>query len=138
MDERRIPFTSEDEQRIASTATWGIIIAVTQIGIAIVTLTASARIGLPVDVVWPTFIPPVIQFFLAFWLLRASVAFRRVARTDVADHAYLLVGFRRLRSYFICQFILILVWVALAVAMPFMLLKHTSSQLMKGPVSQTR
>jgi hypothetical protein len=118
MDAHRIPFTEEDEQRIASAATWGSIVAVTTIatgGIALV-LTLSAGVSFANSVVaiasLSALLPTVVSIAINVWLLQASAAFRKVAQTDHADQAYLLQGFRKLRGYFMVQVIMILLVLA--------------------------
>jgi hypothetical protein len=115
MDPKRIPFTPEDERKIASAGLWGLIVATTSIGVAtlmVLAIVTSGSLmkddGLELAI---TLAIPAGQIFLNVWLLQASVAFRKVALTDVADHAFLLRGFRRLRIYFLVQgvfFLLIL------------------------------
>lgn len=117
MDARRIPFTEEDERRIASAATWGTIVAVTSIATGIISLLVQGKIigQLPdlVRIAGPFAALPVAQavvtVLINVWLLQASLAFRKVAVTDEADQAHLLAGFRRLRGYFMVQVILILI-----------------------------
>jgi hypothetical protein len=56
-----------------------------------------------------------IAIILGIWLYQASVAFRKVALTDVADQAYLLEGFSKLRNYFMMVGIVLIVVISLAV-----------------------
>jgi hypothetical protein len=113
MDERRIPFAKEDEERIASAGVWGMIAAVTSMAAAvlgaIVSLMgkgASAFIGQAISVT--------INLILGVWLLQASSAFRKVALSDEADQHYLLLGFSKLRAYFMMMGIVIIVALSLA------------------------
>ena len=46
MDAQRIPFTEEDERRIASAATWGMIVAVTSITSSLVAIVVQAQLYL--------------------------------------------------------------------------------------------
>lgn len=120
MDARRIPFTEEDERRIASAATWGLIVSISSIVTALISLAAQGQALGNLDAVpremrgfmGPTLAGGAIQALLTVlfnvWLLQASLAFRKVATTDEADQAHLLVGFRKLRAYFMVQVILIL------------------------------
>lgn len=116
MDARRIPFTAEDERRIASAATWGMIVSISSIATAAVSLLVEApTIGkLPqlLALTDPLAALPVLWGLLTVifnvWLLQASLAFRKVAVTDEADQAHLLAGFRKLRAYFMIQVILII------------------------------
>jgi hypothetical protein len=120
MDARRIPFTPEDEERIASAGMWGIIVAVTSIASSILSTIASAILvarspvpGAMVGVVIiPGLIGVVIGVILGIWLLQASMAFRKVALTDEADQHYLLVGFHKLRNYFMMMGIILIIAVA--------------------------
>ena len=111
-NERRIPFTQEDEQRIASAATWGMIVSITSIASGGLSLLVQAPIildnpGLRGLIAAPVLVA-VYTLVVNVWLLQASLAFRKVALTDEADQVYLLEGFRKLRAYFMIQVILIL------------------------------
>lgn len=112
MDANRIPFTEEDERRIASAATWGMIVAATSIGTGLLSLLVQGSVFMRIGTFHRVMLVPVVQagvtVLLNVWLLQASLAFRKVAITDEADQAYLLSGFRRLRSYFMVQVVLIL------------------------------
>lgn len=116
MDARRIPFTEEDERRIASAATWGIIVSITSIATAALSLLVQGKTisQLPalMELAGPAAALPigqaVITVLINVWLLQASLSFRKVALTDEADQAHLLAGFRRLRGYFMVQVILFL------------------------------
>lgn len=105
MDAKRIPFSEEDERKIASAATWGLVVSLTSIGTAV--LSAIATLSLDVEFVAIQALPAALSVLLNVWLLQASLAFRKVALTDVADQAFLLQGFRRLRGYFMFQVLLI-------------------------------
>jgi Ni/Fe-hydrogenase subunit HybB-like protein len=59
----------------------------------------------------------VISPLLGIWLIQACVSFRAVARTDVADKAYLLRGFERLHHYFMTIGILLIVGIVAAVVL---------------------
>ncbi|MCA9688887.1 MAG: hypothetical protein R3A51_18045 [Nannocystaceae bacterium] len=111
-NERRIPFTQEDEQRIASAATWGMIVSITSIASGGLSLLVQAPIildnpGLRGLIAAPVLVA-VYTLVVNVWLLQASLSFRKVALTDEADQVYLLEGFRKLRAYFMIQVILIL------------------------------
>jgi hypothetical protein len=58
----------------------------------------------------------VLHFAVALWSLQAARAFHNVATTDVADQAYLVEGFTKLRSIFLLQGILIIVGLAFVAA----------------------
>lgn len=127
MDARRIPFTEEDERRIASAATWGLIVSISSIVTALLSLAvqgqAVSNLGaVPRElqgIMAPMLVGGLIQALLTVlfnvWLLQASLAFRKVALTDEADQAYLLLGLRKLRAYFMIQVILILVVAGLGI-----------------------
>ena len=120
MDGARIPFTPEDERKIASAATWGSIVAIASVvggGISTVA-SVSAMADLPPEMSYamiPAFAAEVFVILINVWLLQACQAFRKVAVTDEADQAYLLAGFKKLRAYFMLQVIMILVVFALAI-----------------------
>lgn len=123
MDVARIPFTEEDERKIASAATWGVVVAVTSIATAAISLLlqleAIADLAMIFEILGPiaalSVISPVITVIINVWLLQASLAFRKVALTDEADQAYLLKGFRGLRGYFMAQVTIILVAIGLGI-----------------------
>ncbi len=123
MDTRRIPFTEEDERRIASASTWGIIIAVTSIATAVISLLmqSSGLYDLLVMVERKGIVAlfplgqAAVTVLVNVWLLQASLAFRKVAHTDEADQAHLLAGFRHLRGYFMVQVIVILAAIGLSI-----------------------
>ncbi|HEV3121866.1 MAG TPA: hypothetical protein VGY53_08195 [Isosphaeraceae bacterium] len=54
-----------------------------------------------------------IKICVGTWAIQAARAFRSVATTDVADQDYLVLGFRKLRSIFLLQSILVIVSLAL-------------------------
>jgi len=117
MDARHIPFTEEDERRIASAALWGMIVAITTITSSVVTVLLQAQLYFGGShlhfAMWPMYLATGVQALLSIffnvWLLQASLSFRKVAVTNEADQAHLLTGFRRLRGYFMIQVIVILV-----------------------------
>jgi hypothetical protein len=128
MNGKRIPFSTADEEKIASAGVWGIIIAITSLASTAVGLAASVvgvfrtidavgkmggdfpfSIGMIAWVAVPGLIVTAIWVLLSIWLLQASLAFRKVALTDVADQHYLLRGFRKLRNYFMTIGILVII-----------------------------
>jgi hypothetical protein len=125
MDEaRRIPFAPEDEERIASAGMWGIIVAVTSIASSVLSLITIVVMALKMPmmggaVIGATLVPGLIFLavgvVLAIFLLQASLAFRKVALTDEADQHYMLLGFRKLRNYFMMMGIVIIVLIGGAV-----------------------
>jgi hypothetical protein len=114
MDARRIPFTREDEERIASAGLWGIVVAVTSLASALIgaALSVMSRQG---GEMFRGLLGLTLNGILALWLLQASLAFRRVATTDEADEHYLLLGFSKLRGYFMMTGILIFIGFGLVV-----------------------
>lgn len=127
MDARRIPFTEEDERRIASAATWGLIVSISSIVTALLSLAVQGQAvsnlgavprelqGLMAPMLAGGLIQALLTVLFNVWLLQASLAFRKVALTDEADQAYLLLGLRKLRAYFMVQVILILVVAGLGI-----------------------
>lgn len=114
MDERRIPFQKEDEERIASAGIWGMIAAVTSIGSTLIGAVV-ALMGKGTTALFTQTISITLNIILGIWLLQASSAFRKVATTDEADQHYLLLGFAKLRAYFMMTGIIIIIAVSLAV-----------------------
>src|SRR5262249_3808122 len=64
----------------------------------------------------------VLHLALGGWSLEAARAFKNVATTDVADQAFLVQGFAKLRSIFLLQGILVLVSMAFVAAVLLFLL----------------
>lgn len=133
MNGKRIPFSAADEEKIASAGVWGIIIAITSLASTAVSLAASVvgvirmidsvgkmggdfpfPLGMIAWVAVPGLIVTAIWVLLSIWLLQASLAFRRVALTDEADQHYLLLGFRKLRNYFMTIGILVIIGLSFA------------------------
>lgn len=113
MDAKRIPFTEEDERRIGSAATWGMVVSITSIATALLSVAVTGeQVAAMVQLagLWAAapFIQALLTILFDVWLLQASLAFRKVAITDEADQAHLLAGFRKLRAYFMVQVILII------------------------------
>lgn len=115
MDARRIPFTADDERRIASAATWGLIVAISSIATALVSLVVTAQqsfggshreLTMASGYAFSA-IQALLTILFNAWLLQASLSFRKVAITDEADQAHLLAGFRKLRAYFMLQVLMI-------------------------------
>jgi len=66
----------------------------------------------------------VLHAAVATWTLQASQAFNKVATTDVADQAFLVQGFAKLRSVFLLQGLLVLVALAFVSAALLFLVLH--------------
>ena len=114
MDRGRIPFEEEDQRRIASSATWGTVVAVTSIASGgIGAILAFSKGDSTESIVTVVFLMG--SAVLNVWLLQASLAFRAVASADSASQAQLLRGFRRLRAYFLAQAMFFVVVMALVV-----------------------
>jgi len=111
---KRIPFTEEDERRIASAGLWGMIVAVTSIATGLISLVVQVPL-LEVSMVRTVAIGSMVQagvtVVINLWLLQACLAMRKVALTDEADQAHLLTAFQKLRAYFMVQVILLLVMI---------------------------
>lgn len=128
MSDRRIPFTKEDEDCIASAALWGTIAAVASLGSTAINTALSLIYRAPLKQLIGKGIGFVVTLLLCIWLLQACSAFRKVARTDIADKAYLLYGFKKLHHYFLITgvlmsilFVLIIIGVILAFVLGFSL-----------------
>jgi hypothetical protein len=115
----RIPFTLAAENQLKSLSFWLTIVGWISVigGVAdLLSLVLPSRnIG--------HLFNAVIQLALGGWSLEAARAFKNVATTDVADQAYLVQGFRKLRSIFLIQGVMILVGMAfLAAVLLFLVL----------------
>jgi len=117
MSDRRIPFTAEDEDRIASASLWGIIAALTGIVTALVNAAVAFLYHAKLVNLVVQGVSLAIAAALGMWLFQAAGAFRAVARTDVADKAYLLRGFDKLHNYFMTIGVIMIVFIAAAVAL---------------------
>jgi hypothetical protein len=116
----RIPFTVAAEGQIKSLSFW-----LTVVG----WLNVAAAVGDFVNLVLPQrnlglIFNLVLHLAIATWSLQAARAFRNVATTDVADQAFLVQGFTKLRSIFLVQSILILVGLAFVAAVVLFLVLH--------------
>lgn len=105
----RIPFTVEAENGIRNVAYWmnlaGAISAVVG-GLTLLQNLYQAFSAHYYDL--GDFCNGIIKIILGAWLIQAAGAFRKVADTDEADQAYLVIGFRKLKSFFLLQSIFIL------------------------------
>jgi len=115
----RIPFTIEAEKEIKALSFWltilgwlGLVAGVFDV-INIVTSRNFAHI-----------FNCVLHVVMGLWCLQAAEAFKKVATTDVADQAYLVTGFSKLRNIFWLQGIMIVVGLAFVVAVLLFLLFH--------------
>ena len=126
MEAHRIPFAPEDEERIASAGFWGMLVAVVSMATAGLTVVfwivgaleasklsralGGSQAGAVIGVMLvPMLIYIAVVVLLAVFLLQASAAFRKVALTDEADQHYLLLGFGKLRNYFLTMGIILIV-----------------------------
>jgi len=121
MEQQRIPFSTEDEECIASAGMWGMIIGITSIVSTflstIFTFFNAAKGPTPgfmiAVITLPAIIAVAITVILAVFLLQASAAFRKVALTDEADQHYLMRGFTKLRNYFMMMGIMFIIGASL-------------------------
>jgi len=116
----RIPFTIEAENQIKTLSFWLTVIGWLNVVAAVIVflnLVLPARnLGLVVDLI--------LYIAIGTWALQAAKAFKNVATTDVADQAYLVQGFTKLRSIFLLQGLLILVGMAFVAAVLLFLVLH--------------
>jgi hypothetical protein len=116
----RIPFTLAAEKQIATLSFWLTVIGWLggiAAGMIIVSLLLPSRnLGLLVDLI--------VYIAIATWSFQAARAFKNVATTDVADQAYLVEGFSKLRSIFLLQGVMILIGLAFLSAVLLFLLLH--------------
>jgi hypothetical protein len=116
----RIPFTVEAENHIRSLAFW--------LGL-VGWLNVVAGVFDLLNLVFPArnighLFNAILHFAIGVWAIQAASAFKNVATTDVADQAYLVEGFTKLRSIFLLQGIVILVGLAFLAAVLLFLLLH--------------
>ncbi len=116
----RIPFTVAAENQIKSLSFW-----LTVIG----WLNVIAAVGDIINLLLPQrnvgqIFTLILHIAIASWSLQAAKAFKSVAMTDVADQAYLVQGFTKLRSIFLLQGILIIVGLAFVTAVVLFLILH--------------
>jgi hypothetical protein len=107
----RIPFTVAAENQIKSLSFWLTIVGWVNAFAAggdILNLAMTRNFGQIINLM--------LHIAVATWSLQASRAFRSVATTDVADQAYLVQGFTKLRSLFLLQGVIVLVELAFVVA----------------------
>jgi hypothetical protein len=107
----RIPFTVAAENQIKSLSFWLTIIAWLNAVVAVGDLINMVLQRNPGQVV-----NLILHIALTAWSFQAAVAFKAVATTDVADQAYLVQGFGKLRSIFLLQGVLVLVGLAFVAA----------------------
>ncbi len=107
----RIPFTVAAENQLKSLAFWLAIVG---------WVNAAAAVGDVVNMALQfnagQFINLLLHICVATWSLQAARSFKNVATTDVADQAYLVQGFTKLRSLFLLQGVIVLVELAFVVA----------------------
>jgi len=112
MEGRHIPFTSEDRERIAGAARWGMVVGITNVvatALQVMYGLHGARGALAFALVAVYAMPIVFNVYL----IRASGALRRVAQTYPTNQHDLLHGFRGLRVYFLIQVVMIIVSIGL-------------------------
>jgi hypothetical protein len=116
----RIPFTAAAEAQIKSLSFWLAVIGWLNV------IAAAADV---LNVVLPQrnlgqFVNLILHIAIATWSLQAARAFKSVATTDLADQAYLVQGFTKLRSIFLLQGLLIVVGLAFVAAVVLFLVLH--------------
>jgi hypothetical protein len=116
----RIPFTAAAEGQIKSLSFWLAVVG---------WLNIIAAAGDIINLIMPQrnlgqIFNLILHVALASWSLQAARAFKGVATTDVADQAYLVQGFTKLRSIFLLQGILIIVSLAFVAAVVLFLVLH--------------
>ncbi len=115
MSSTRIPFTAEDKRTIASVATWGLIVSATSLVTGILTLLVELTTSTDESIVGQM-VQTGLTVVINIWLLQASLALRNVASvSNTNDQGNLLIGFSKLRAYFMAQVIVILIGVGLGV-----------------------
>jgi hypothetical protein len=116
----RIPFTVAAENQIKSLSFWLTVIGwlnvIVAVGDVISLLLPQRNFGHIFNLI--------LHIALATWSLQAAKAFKHVATTDVADQAYLVQGFTKLRSIFLLQGVLIIVGLAFVAAVVLFLVLH--------------
>ncbi len=116
----RIPFTIEAENQIKALSFWLTVIGWLNVVAAVIVflnlVLPGRNLGLVVDLI--------LYIAIGTWSLQAAKAFKNVAMTDVADQAYLVQGFTKLRSIFLLQGLLILVGMAFVAAVLLFLVLH--------------
>ena len=116
----RIPFTAADAAQLRSQCFWLAVIGWLNVIAAVADLVnlvlPQRNLGQVVNLI--------LHLAIATWSLQAGRAFKGVATTDVADQAYLVRGFTRLRSIFLLQGILIIVSLAFLAAVVLFLVLH--------------
>jgi hypothetical protein len=116
----RIPFTIEAENQIKTLSFWLTVVGWLNVAAAVIDV---------VNTVWPAWnfgqvVNLIIHVAVGAWAFQAARAFQSVATTDVADQAYLVQGFSKLRSIFLLQGVLILVGMAFLAAVLLFLVLH--------------
>jgi len=118
----RIPFTVQAENQIKTLSFWLAVVGWLNVAaavIAVINLILPARnLGQILNVI--------IHGAIGAWALQAAQAFKNVAVTDLADQAYLVQGFTKLRSIFLLQGVMILVGMAFIAAVLLFLVLHGS------------
>jgi len=114
----RIPFTAAAEQQLKSLSFWLSVVGWLNLIAGVSNLLNLALATRNIGHVFNA----ILHIALGAWSLEAARAFKNVATTDVADQAYLVQGFTKLRSIFLIQGILILVGMAFVAAVLLFLL----------------
>ena len=116
----RIPFTIQAENQIKTLSFWLMVVGWLNVAAAVIDVInlvlPQRNLGQIANLI--------LHIVVGMWSLQASKAFQHVATTDVADQAYLVQGFRKLRSIFLLQGVLILVGMAFVAAVLLFLVLH--------------
>jgi hypothetical protein len=121
----RIPFTVAAEKQIKALSFWlavvGWLNVIAGVSDLLNLVLATRNIGHVFNAI--------LHFAMGTWSLQAANAFKNVATTDVADQAYLVQGFTKLRSIFLIQGMLILLGMAfVAAVLLFLLLQAVNTR----------
>jgi hypothetical protein len=108
----RIPFTVAAENEIKTLSFWLTVVGWLNIAGAVLSLISLAAPGRNLGLI----VNAIIYALIGAWALQAAKAFQGVASTDVADQAYLVEGFTKLRSIFLLEGVLILIGLAFIAA----------------------
>jgi hypothetical protein len=121
----RIPFTAAAERQITTLSFWLSLVGWLNVAVLALDVLSLVLPGRNAGNV----VNAILHAAIGVWSLQAARAFKNVATTDVADQAYLVQGFTKLRSIFLLQGVLILVGLAfLAAVVLFLLLRSAGAR----------
>ncbi len=120
----RIPFTPEAEAQLRRLSFWlGLVGWINVVAAALNVL----NLLLPTRSTGHLF-NAVINGLVGAWSLQAAQAFQSVATSDVADQAYLVRAFIKLRSIFLLQGLMVLIALAFALAVLLLLVVYAATR----------